>query len=477
MENSERFVRNPIVMPFRLPFLVCLFMAAALPVALGMDEDVEAPAEIFNVADLGAVADGTTLNTPAIQQAIDACAATGGGVVLVPEGRFVTGTIRLRSNVELRLAPGAELLGSLFLEDYDRDIQGAIEAPAFDECLVYAENATNIRITGGGTINGRGSRENFPVGSAEAYHDRPMLIRFVDCVGVIFENVTFKNAASWCVHLVNSDNVIARKVTIDSRVNRNNDGFDLDGCKNVLIEDCEIHTGDDSICPKSTTTRITENIVVRNTRASSHTAAFKCGTSSRGGFRNITVTDCDFSGTKMGVIKLLAVDGGILENIHISNIVMNDVEGPIFIRLGDRGRRYDEPFEQIYAVGAEPEGVPVGMVRNIRISNIKATVTGEDLSRQGIMISGIPGHPVEDVVLENIEISYPGGGTEAQAKRVVPEDIARYPEQFFFGVLPSLGAYIRHAKDVEFRNVELVTRGPEARERIVLEHVDGFVEE
>lgn len=450
-----------------------------IPVLVGCHslDHRNAAAKMYNVRQFGAVGDGTTLDTAAIQGAIDSCAAAGGGVVLVPVGQYNTGTIKLKSNIELRLEPGAELLGSFSLEDYARDIQGSIEAPAFDECLVYAENAKNVRITGGGTINGRGSQKNFPIGSSDAYKDRPMLIRFVDCVGVTFENVTFKNAASWCVHLVNCDKVTARRVTIDSRLNRNNDGFDLDGCKNVLIEDCEIHTGDDSICPKSTTTRITENIVVRNTRASSHTAAFKCGTSSRGGFRSITVTDCDFSGTKMGVIKLLAVDGGILENIHISNIVMNDVEGPIFIRLGDRGRRYDEPIEQIYAVGAEPEGAPVGVVRNIRISNIKATVKGEDLSRQGIMISGIPGHPIEEVVLEDIEISYPGGGTEAQAIREVPEDIARYPEQFFFGTLPSWGAYIRHAKDIKFKNIKMVTRAPDARERIVLENVDGFIEE
>ncbi|NJB83493.1 glycosyl hydrolase family 28 protein [Wenyingzhuangia aestuarii] len=148
--------------------------------------------------------------------------------------------------------------------------------------------------------------------------------------------------------MVNSDNLIFKNVTIDSQVGKNNDGFDLDGCKNVLIEDCNIKTGDDAICPKSTTDRITENITIRNCRLESHTSAFKCGTSSRGGFRNITMEHCDVSNTKMGVIKLMIVDGGLLENIRISNIVANNVEGPIFIRLGNRGRTYEKPTEQVY---------------------------------------------------------------------------------------------------------------------------------
>ncbi|MDQ8195628.1 glycoside hydrolase family 28 protein [Coraliomargarita sp. SDUM461004] len=430
---------------------------------------------IYNVKDYGAIGDGVALNTKALQATIDACADAGGGVVLVPAGQYVTGTIKLKSNIELRLEPEAELLGSLSLDDYARDIQGAIEAPAFDECLVYAENANNIRITGGGTINGRGHRENFPVGERTAYHDRPMLIRFVDCVGVHFEDVTFKNAASWCTHLVDCDNIVARNVTIDSVVNRNNDGFDLDGCKNVLIEDCDIRTGDDSICPKSTTTRVVENVVVRNTRAISHTSAFKLGTSSRGGFKNILVTDCDFSGTRMGAIKLLAVDGGFIEDVRISNIVMDDVEGPIFIRLANRGRTYEKPTEQIQAKDVEPEGAPVGYIKGIHISDIKATVSGDKLDRQGMMISGIPGHMIEDVLLENIEISYPGGGTAEQAQVEVAEDIARYPEQFFFGVLPSWGLYIRHAKNVEFKNVNMSTRALDARPKFVQVNVENFV--
>ncbi|CAA6692471.1 MULTISPECIES: glycoside hydrolase family 28 protein [unclassified Lentimonas] len=427
-----------------------------------------------DVTDVGAVGDGVTLNTKALQAAIDACPK--GGVVLVPAGQYVTGTLWLKSDMELRLAEGAVLLGSTNIDDYSRDNQGAIEAPAFDECLIYAENAKNVSITGGGVIDGRGTKENFPIGERVAYNDRPMLIRFVDCDGVTFENVSFMNAASWCTHLVNCDNVVARNVTIDSQVNRNNDGFDLDGCKNVLIEDCDIRTGDDSICPKSTTERLCENIVVRNCRITSHTSAFKCGTSSRGGFKNLHVYDCEFYDVGMGAIKLQIVDGGMMEDVLIEDIKITGSEGPLFVRLGSRGREYDKPTEQIQGKDAKPEGVPTGSMKGITIRNITAEVVTEDRKRSGIMITGVPGHYIEDVLLENITISYPGGGTAEEAKNVVDEDIARYPEQFFFGVLPSWGAYIRHAKNVEFKNVNMYTRAPDARQRLVLEDVVDFKE-
>jgi polygalacturonase len=428
----------------------------------------------FNILDFGAVGDGTTLNTKSVQKAIDRCAENGGKVV-VPSGNFVIGTIILKSNVELHITEGGNLLGSISLVDYSTTNQGSIEAPAFNKCLVYAENATNIKITGKGIINGRGFKTNFPEKIDGNLGERPMLMRFINCKDVHFSDITFMNSASWCTHMIDCDSVILQNVSIDCHVNINNDGFDLDGCRNVLIENCNIRSDDDAICLKSTTTRLTENIIVRNCRAVSHTSAFKCGTSSRGGFKNISITDCDFSDSRVGVIKLMVVDGGILEDVTISNIKMENVEGPIFIRLGNRGRKYDVPTEQIYKKEVESEGAAVGSVKNITIRNIKANVISDNLSRNGIMISGIPGHYIENVSLEDIEISYPGGGTVEDSKKTVAEDIARYPEQFFFGTLPSWGAFIRHARNIEFKNVTMSTRTPDFREKIVLNDVQGFL--
>lgn len=437
-----------------------------------MSSDVRS---IFDVKRFGAEGSGEGLETGAFQTAIDACAENG-GVVRIGPGCYVIGTIQLRSNVELRVEEGAEVLGSTSLDDYSEDNQGAVEAPQFDKCLLYAENAQNISITGNGCINGRGGRDNFPTGRRGNKCDRPMLIRFVGCTDITFSDITLRDSASWCTHLVECDDITIRRVTLDSHVNVNNDGFDLDGCANVLIEDCDIRSGDDSICPKSTTLKLCENIVVRNCRISSNTAAFKCGTSSRGGFRNITFSDCEITDCRMGVIKLLIVDGGILEDITISNLSMRNVEGPIFVRLGNRGRPYDVPITQIQHKDAAHEGVPVGRVKGIRISNIHAEVCSEDRTRWGIMISGTPGHPVEDVLLEHIEISFPGGGTTEEAQITVPEDEARYPEQFFFGTLPAWGAYVRHARGICFRNVRLRTRAPDQRKKIVREDVEGFAE-
>lgn len=302
-----------------------------------------------------------------------------------------------------------------------------------------------------------------------------MLVRFINSDRISFTGISLVNSASWCVHLVNCDSIVMRNMNIDSHVNRNNDGFDLDGCKNVLIENCFIRSGDDGICPKSTSTRITEHITVRNCRVISNTSAFKCGTSSRGGFRNISVSNCDFSDTRMGAIKLLMVDGGIMENIQISDIIMDNVEGPLFIRLGNRGRKYDVPTEQIQGRNVVNEGIRPGSLRSIDIRNIKAIVKSDIRERCGIMITGIPGHYVENILLENIDISFPGGACISDAERVVPEDEARYPEQFFFGVLPSWGAYIRHARNVEFRNVKLTHREDDERQKIILDDVSGYI--
>ena len=173
---------------------------------------------------------------------------------------------------------------------------------------------------------------------------------------------------------------------------------------------------------------------------------------------------------------MAVVDGGRMENIEISRVVMDNVGCPIFIRLGNRASTF-----------GNKEKKPVGIAKNIRISDVTAKVTLQDRDGSGdyserekgkagpIMISGIPGHYVEDVVLENINISFPGYASAEEANNVVAEDEARYPEQFFFGVLPAWGAYVRHAKNVEFKNVQLTLRGEDARRQIVLDDVDGFV--
>jgi polygalacturonase len=300
----------------------------------------------------------------------------------------------------------------------------------------------------------------------------------VNCDQLTFSGVTYRRPAFWGLHLIDCRNIHFSAVTVRFRNNNyNNDGLDLDGCENVLIENCDIDSGDDAICLKSSLNPC-RNVVVRGCKVTSNTAPLKFGTSSRGGFIDVSVTNCYFYNSPMGAIKLQMVDGGRLENVDISRIVMEDVGNPIFIRLGNRGRTYTRRTGQKQDADVQPEERRVGTLKNIRIRDLVAKVTGEDKSRSGpIMISGIPGHYVENVVLENIKISYPGGGTQKDAERVVPEDIARYPEQFFFGVLPAWGAYIRHARNIEFIKVELKIRTTDARQKIYMEDVKGFVEQ
>ena len=465
----------------------CTLLLVFAVVSLGSVAHAEiAKPKRFNIKSYGAVGDGESMNTEAIQKTIDACHAAGGGTVWVPAGDFVTGTIHLKSNLTLSLDYGASLLGSQNMKDYPIEkLRPAREGNS--ECLLYAVDATHIRFEGLGVIDGRGSREAFPKNAGPGRKDnRPRLIRFENCENVTFSGLTYKNPAFWGIHLVDCKDVHITGVTLQMRDNNsNNDGFDIDGCENVLLENSEIHSHDDAICLKSSLNPC-RNIVVRNCNVSSVTAALKFGTSSSGGFIDVDVSNCHFFDCPMGGIKLQSVDGGRMQNIKISRIVMDNVGSPIFIRLGNRGRIYTkETYTGTNQLNRKnSEGAGVGSIKGIKISDVVANVTMQqqgdtattrEIAKAGpIMIAGIPGHNVEDVLLENITISYPGG-IEEDPKRVVPEDETRYPEQYFFGVLPAWGAYIRHAKNIEFKNVEMTLREEDARQKIVLDDVEGFV--
>ncbi|MBU2950941.1 glycoside hydrolase family 28 protein [Tamlana agarivorans] len=451
---------------------------------------------VIDVRSKGAVGDSITLDTKAFQKAIDACTNSGGGVVRVPAGKYHIGTIILKNNVTLSLDFGAHLLGSQNFDDYRHDLKVAREE-ANSMCLIYAEDASNITIEGLGVIDGRGTPEAFPKwgegkGKSRKRLPRPRLVRFENCNQVKLSGVTFKRPAFWGVHIVDGTNIHIDGITIRFAGNNvNNDGLDIDGCQNVRIENCDIESGDDGICLKSSLNPC-RNYVIRNNIVKSHTSPLKFGTSSAGGFIDIDVSNNYFYDCPMGGIKLELVDGGKMENINISRITMKNVGSPLFIRLGNRGRIYENFTEQIQDADAKPEGAPIGSVKNIRITDLVAEVvippvqaghssnpngyTDRQRAQAGpIMIAGIPGHYIENVVLENIEISYPGLGTKEDAKRVVAEDVARYPEQYFFGILPSWGAYIRHAKNVTFKNVKMTTREADKREMIIVDDVDNFI--
>jgi polygalacturonase len=412
----------------------------------------------LNVVEFGAVGDGTKLNTASIQAAVDQCHKSGGGAVVVPAGEFVTGTILLKDNVTLVLNDGAQLIGSTEIKDYtnpDPFMDGVNQERGW--CLVGAVDAKNIGLSGKGTIDGRGTREHFK-------NPRPFLVRFVRCDGVTVDGVTLQNPAAWTVHCFECEDVRISRVRINSHVNSNNDGIDIDSCRKVLIEFCDIDSGDDAICLKTTSPRGNDDITVRNCRLKSDWGAIKFGTESVGDFENVTITDCHIHDTKGGGIKILSVDGANIRNVRISDIAMEEVDQPIFVRLGRRLRTY--------RLSDKPRAP--GTISDVSISNLRAkTSDAGRLSHQtAIFITGTDNQRIERLRIENAVISVLGGGAKDQMTREVPENPTAYPEyRSFGGALPAFGIYARHVKDSTITNVTITTRTPDERPLLKTEDV------
>lgn len=415
----------------------------------------------INVTDFGAAGDGKTLCTDAVNNAIRSL-GDNGGVLYFPVGVYVCGTIFLESNITFFVDNEAVISGSMCIEDYRVEHAGCIEAPSFYGCLIYAEGKKNITITGGGKIIGNGGAFS---------GERPMLSRFVKCENIFLENICLQDSASWCNHFVLCKNVTVRKVKVFNKVNGNNDGFDFDDCRDVFITGCIIETGDDSICLKSSSGKMCENIIISDCNLSSRTAAFKSGTASKGGFRNVVMNNCILHDCQMGCIKLICVDGGTLENFIFSNLVMDRVGSPLFIRLGRRNLNFDKPAEmEYYTEGITNEQSP-GYIRNIMVDSIIANVTVKDKSRTPIMITGIPSRLVQKVRITNMNVTFPGGGTAEDAEQIVAEDEFRYPEQWFFGVLPAWGIFARHIDGLVLNNVNVETASEDVRKSCIFEDV------
>lgn len=434
---------------------------------------------VFDVRAYGAVGDGATLDTGAFQAAIDACHAQGDGMVLVPRGQYLVGTIILKSHVELHLASSATVLGAKDLSRYATNIArcGFRTEEAIDKCLVYAEHAENFSITGRGAIDGQGA--SFPAHLADGRTgERPMLIRFFQCTNILVAGVTLRDAGAWCSHYRECDGVRIHGIAINNRANWNGDGIDLMSTRNVRISDCELLCEDDAICFQNMSDeRATENIVIDNCLMSTRWAAIRSGGEHRGGIRRVTVSNCVIRDTYGCGIKLQVSGNGSLEDMTFNNLVMTRVSSPISLRFGSH--HFDQaPRDPAY---------PVGKMRNLVFSNIRASVIDEaelkravpDLypgeQRQCISICGIPGHPVEGVTLSDIQVTFPGGGTrEEAAKRAMPELEDQYPEYFMWGVLPAYGLYARHAKGLVLNNVRFELASRDLRPAVVCDDVQDL---
>ena len=308
---------------------------------------------VFNVLEYGAVNDGETISTAGIQRAIDKCSESGGGTVEFPAGRYLSGTIFLKSNITLHLSAGAILAGSKNINDYPvtpYPVRSYTDNYT-NRSLIYAEALKSVAITGEGIINGNGSsfiiqEELVKKSLSDSYRLRPYIIRFVNCEDINVENITLLNSPMWVQHYLFCRNVYIRGVSVRSKVNRNNDGIDIDACENVRISDCDIISGDDAIVIKSSLDKPCRNVTITNCLISSDCNGFKLGTESNGGFQNVTLSNCIVYNTRLAAIALEMVDGGSMSNVTVSGVNMDSVGCVLFIRLGNRARPFKENMER-----------------------------------------------------------------------------------------------------------------------------------
>lgn len=414
----------------------------------------------FNVRDLGAAADGTTYDTRIVQQAIDSATASGGGTIYFPPGKYILKTIILKDKIRLLLDNGAIILGSTELDEFKPEY-GSFKDSAgrkFGSALLFAKDAKDIAVEGNGTIDGQGYLKYYPGGENKT---RPSIIRFIGCKKVRIAGVKLVNSAAWVQHYVRCEDLTIKDVTVNSYSNKNNDGLDIESCTRVYVSGCNINSEDDSIVLKAFGPQPCKDVVISDCIISGLKSAIKTGTESLGGFENITISNCTIYGTRG--INILSVDGGGVNNITVSNISMRDTYGVIVLRLGDRMRPYSTPEN-------ERPGGP-GTFCNIMISNVQAV----GVTESNDFISGISGHNIENVTLDNIRIEYAGGGKSEDSERKIPEKSSSYPKAKMFGSLPSYGLYIRHVQNVSLENLSLSYLRPDKRSVIKIEQAEKIL--
>ncbi|HEY3838354.1 MAG TPA: glycoside hydrolase family 28 protein [Bryobacteraceae bacterium] len=438
---------------------------------------------LFDVRTYGAQGDGKTNDTAAIQKAIDACTLSGGGTVYIAPGTYHCGTLVLKSNVNFHLESGATILGSKDLADYTplaNQTGPKLKGDANAKHLIFARDAENLTISGNGRIDGQGAsfwvpseRKVPPPEDAwkdvATYDWKPLdraspMVELFNCKNARVEDVTFANASGWTFRPIECDTLVIRGLKIRNPViGPNTDGIDLTCCRNVSISDCDIATGDDAICLKSEgpygVMGLSRNITITNCVLTCCCNGLKFGTATHGGYENITFTnsiihndDVPLNARVIAGIAIEMVDGGWVDGVVISNVRMQRVRTPIFLRLGARTRS-DKP----------------SYLRGVMIDNVHAT--GAILTSS---LTGIPGAAVEDVTLSNIRIETAEAGKREWVDRKIPEQIPAYPEARMFGRLSSYGFYCRHVHRIAMDNVRITSTKSDERPALHFEDVQGL---
>jgi polygalacturonase len=495
-------------------------LGAALPVRAGQSPAHSAGTSsvgYFDVKTFGATGGGKNLDTAAVNKAIDAASAAGGGTVLFPAGDYLSYSIHLKSGVTLHLEPGATIIaadppGEGAGDGYDLaepnawDMYQDFGHSHFHNSLIWGEEIENVAITGTGRIWGKGLTRG-PGARTPRVGNKSISLK--NCHNVLLRDFSILHGGHFGILATGVDNLTIDNLMIDT----NRDGMDVDACRNVRISNCYVNSPwDDGICLKADYSlgraKQTEFVTITNCYVSGcwqegtlldgtykkfepgvrvpHTGRIKFGTESNGGFRNIAISNCVFEGCQG--LALESVDGALLEDITVTNISMRDIaSAPIFMRLGSRMRG--------------PDSTPVGTLRRVIVSNLVCSNSAYSL---GSVISGIPGHQIEDVKIGNIQILHQGGGTKEDAAYQPPEYEDKYPEPDMFLTgprpndrgpdgrwlpegqapargprppesphhMPSHGFYVRHVKGIQFDNIEIRTEKEDLRPAFVLDDVE-----
>jgi polygalacturonase len=478
-------------------FAGAAFAASVVNPVQGRAQSISAPITATMGTDIkafGAVGDGKTIDTPAINKAIETAAAAGGGTVRFPSGNYLSHSIHLKSNVGLYLEQGAVIIAA---DALPAGQSGGYDEPEADQpweryqdyghnhwhnSLIWGVDLHDISILGPGRIWGRGlSRAN---GASEHTTDRTegvgnKSISLKHCHNVVLKDFQILEGGWFGILATGVDNLTIDGLTIDT----NRDGMDIDCCRNVRISNCSVNSPwDDAIVLKSSfalgSSRPCENITIGNCYVTGTyllgtmldgtwkkfgagqrgvgTGRIKFGTESNGGFKNIAISNCIFEGCQG--LTLESEDGSLLEDLVITNLTMRDIKtAPIFMRLGARLR-------------GPSDSTKTGAIRRVIISNI---ISSNAASQLGCIITGIPGFPIENVRISNLYLEHRGGGTTQQAALVPAEKEAAYPEPNMFGAMPSQGFFLRHVKNIDVSDVQIVATSPDHRPSFILADVEG----
>jgi len=446
----------------------------------------------YDVRAYGARGDGQAVDTAAINRAIDAASAAGGGTVLFPAGNYLSYSIHLKSHVGLYLAHGSRLVagdppaagasGGYDLAESNQPWENYQDFGHnhWHNSLIWGDGLEDVSISGPGLIWGKGLSRGWKTGpQAEQPGAGNKAIALKNCRNVLLRDFSILHGGHFGILATGVDNLTIDNLKIDT----NRDGMDVDCCRNVRVSNCSVNSPwDDGICLKSSYAlgyaRATEMVTVSNCLLSGsyqegtlldgtckrfgaeekvpRTGRIKFGTESNGGFKNITVSNCVFEGCNGFAIE--SVDGAVIEDVTITNLTMRDLVGaPIFMRLGARMRG--------------PANVPIGVLRRVTLSNLSCQTAATPPICS--ILAGIPDHPIEDVKLSGITIFHQGGGTKDEAARQLEEKEKDYPEPSMFGVTPAHGFFVRHVRGLEMESIKIGYANDEARPAVVLTDVQG----